>query len=104
MRRICRRPSIAIALALLVLPSAVAAAERAQPGPQPSGSHPLPGLANPASKNCADTGGRLEIVTTDKGEVGICHFPDGSSCEEWDLFRGRCAPATPADAKKPAAE
>lgn len=72
--------------------SGVKAAAEPQPGPQPAGTRPLPSLANPASKNCGDVGGKLEIVKTDKGEIGICHFPDGSTCEEWDLLRGRCAP------------
>ena len=24
----------------------------------------------------------------------ICHFNDGSSCDEWDFFRGECTPGT----------
>lgn len=50
------------------------------------------GIANPASTNCANLGGRHEVqVGTDGGEVGFCVLPDGSICEEWNLFReGTC--------------
>jgi hypothetical protein len=27
------------------------------------------------------------------GEYGLCELPDGSTCEEWALFRGECGPA-----------
>ena len=49
------------------------------------------GIANPASVHCAKLGGKLEIRTTGKGEVGMCHLPGGAICEEWALFRGECA-------------
>lgn len=47
------------------------------------------GLANPASVNCINQGGKLDIVTeaSSGGQIGICHFPDGKSCEEWSYFR-----------------
>ena len=44
-------------------------------------------ITNPASTNCINSGGRLEL----KDSVGICHFEDGSMCEEWAYFRGDCA-------------
>ena len=55
---------------------------------------PLPPAAmpNPASANCAEKGGDLEIRSTGEGEVGYCKFPDGSECEEWAYFRNECAP------------
>lgn len=84
----------------LVASLPVAADQRPEPGPQPSGTRPLPSLANPASKNCGDVGGRLEIVAASGGERGICHFPDGSACEEWALLRGKCAPGDNADPDK----
>jgi len=49
-------------------------------------------MANPASKHCADQGGRLEIRDETDGQVGYCVFPDGSECEEWAFFRGECVP------------
>lgn len=49
-------------------------------------------LPNPASANCVDQGGALEIrQDADGGEYGMCVFSDGSECEEWALLRGTCA-------------
>jgi putative hemolysin len=51
------------------------------------------GLANPASVYCGQVGGTLEIKKDAAGnEYGMCNFPNGSSCEEWALFRGECKP------------
>ncbi len=47
-------------------------------------------IANPASVNCIEQNGTLELITTDKGEHSLCHLPDGTICEEWKLFRGEC--------------
>lgn len=52
-----------------------------------------PELPNPASVNCQEQGGSLEIRSDESGgQIGICIFPDGSECEEWTLFRGECSP------------
>ena len=49
------------------------------------------GLANPASKYCVDQGYQLEISKDEAGnQYGVCIFPDGSECEEWEFFRGEC--------------
>ena len=59
---------------------------------------PLAGMANPASVNCANAGGTLEIITETSGnQYGMCTFPDGKSCEEWALFRGEGCKAAPAE-------
>ncbi|MFA5160624.1 MAG: DUF333 domain-containing protein [Elusimicrobiales bacterium] len=54
----------------------------------------LPALAaampNPASVNCQQRGGRLEIRKGDAGEYGVCIFGEDRQCEEWALFRGEC--------------
>ena len=50
-------------------------------------AHPLPVIANPASEYCIAIGGRLEIVTTATGQIGICILPDGRRIEEWALYR-----------------
>lgn len=54
-----------------------------------AGKEPAPaiGIANPASVYCVEQGGRLEIVDTEAGQVGMGHLPDGSVIEEWELFR-----------------
>ncbi|MBO1113546.1 putative hemolysin [Bordetella petrii] len=48
---------------------------------------PSAGMANPASVYCQELGGRLQIVETSKGQMGVCMLPDGEQIEEWDLYR-----------------
>lgn len=49
------------------------------------------GEANPASKNCIEKGGELEIRNdSNGGQIGICIFPDKSECEEWAFMKGEC--------------
>jgi putative hemolysin len=76
------------ALSLLAAAAAVLAMSRDMPaGAQPRGV----GIANPASTNCLQQGGRSEIRNGAQGQYGVCIFPDGRVCEEWALFRdGRC--------------
>lgn len=46
------------------------------------------GMANPASEHCVNKGGKVEIKkNSEGGEYGICHLPDGTQVEEWELFR-----------------
>ena len=47
-------------------------------------------IANPASTNCIDNNGTLEIVDTNEGQVGMCTLPSGKVCEEWAYFRNEC--------------
>ncbi len=48
-------------------------------------------MANPASTNCVNLGGSLEIREVAGGQAGYCHMSDGRVCEEWALFRdGSC--------------
>ena len=50
-----------------------------------------PQLANPASVNCGQLGGRPTIERRpDGGEFGVCVFADNYQCEEWALLRGEC--------------
>lgn len=50
-----------------------------------------PQLANPASVNCIEKGGTLQITKRgDGGEYGVCFFEDNRQCEEWALFYGNC--------------
>jgi uncharacterized protein len=50
-------------------------------------SSPSAEIANPASEHCVQKGGKLEIVKGESGEKGMCHLPDGTVVEEWELFR-----------------
>ncbi|WP_291492368.1 putative hemolysin [Acetobacter sp.] len=52
-----------------------------------TGGPPKIGMANPASVYCQKIGGRLEFRRDAEGVHGICHLPDGTSMEEWALFR-----------------
>jgi len=49
------------------------------------------GLANPASVNCEEKGGKVEMRERgDLGQYGVCMFEDNRQCEEWALYRGEC--------------
>lgn len=68
---------------------------------------PVAGMANPASVYCGDAGGVTEIKKDATGaEYGMCTFTNGTTCEEWALFRGEgcnagvTAATTPAEEKK----
>jgi putative hemolysin len=51
------------------------------------------GLPNPASQYCEKQGYTLSIIKDAQGnEYGICKFDDGSECDEWDYFNGKCKP------------
>lgn len=53
----------------------------------PGGNKPI-GTPNPASAYCVKLGGRIEILKhADGSAYGMCHLPDGTSIEEWQLFR-----------------
>ena len=48
-------------------------------------------MSNPASDNCIDKGGNLEIKQdADGNEFGVCVFADNRQCEEWALYRNEC--------------
>jgi len=49
------------------------------------------GIPNPASFYCQEMGYELELRNTADGTEGICIFPDGKECEEWEFLAGGCA-------------
>jgi len=51
---------------------------------------PSVGIANPASENCIQKGGTLEMRNNKNGQYGVCLFEDNRQCEEWALYRGQC--------------
>ncbi|MFA5125980.1 MAG: DUF333 domain-containing protein [archaeon] len=55
-----------------------------------TGSNAGTQLANPASVNCTDHNGSLEIIDTNEGQIGICTLPNGKQCEEWAYYRKEC--------------
>jgi putative hemolysin len=55
-----------------------------------SSSNNLTQVPNPASANCINLGGELEIRSREEGgQYGVC-IKDEKECEEWELFRGDC--------------
>jgi hypothetical protein len=56
-----------------------------------SSRNDVPPMPNPASAYCAFLGYKEVIRKDSKGnEYGVCIFPDGTECEEWQFFRGQC--------------
>lgn len=59
--------------------------------PLPVSATEVPQISNPASENCIQQGGSLEIKQRGDGaQYGVCHFEDNRQCEEWALMRGDC--------------
>ena len=87
-----RSPSVIGFAQILV----VLAASAASIGPQAraetaANTARVVGLANPASQNCVDKGGKLTLEKNRKGgQFGVCTFPDNLQCEEWAMMRGDC--------------
>lgn len=46
------------------------------------------GLSNPSAAYCEELGYEYEVKNTEKGEVGVCNFPDNSSANAWDFYSG----------------
>lgn len=79
---------ILVAIAVIAAGWYLLARTRTAPVPTPQTT-----LANPASVNCTNVGGVLEIVEEAGGQTGYCHLPDGRVCEEWALYRSNsCTP------------
>jgi len=73
-------------------------APQTQAVPEPAATDmPQAGMPNPASVYCTQQGNKLEIRTVSDGsQIGICIFPDSSTCDEWAYYRGECGPGIPA--------
>jgi putative hemolysin len=74
-------------IAILTIPIVLSACAAAPAEKSPQPQSPPIGMANPASRYCADIGGRSEIRSEPQGQTGYCHLPDGRVVEEWQLFR-----------------
>ncbi|MCL4406225.1 MAG: DUF333 domain-containing protein [Patescibacteria group bacterium] len=49
-------------------------------------------ISNPASQNCLDKGGRLEMrIDATGGQYGVCISANNVECDEWALYRGECS-------------
>ena len=81
-------------------PSDTTTATTVAPGTSaPTGSTMPPdsttGIANPASEFCIDSGGTLEIVDEEGGQVAYCLLPDGTRVEEWEYFNSSSTTVAP---------
>jgi putative hemolysin len=65
-----KNKSILAAISILMLLSALSTANEE-------------GSPEPASKYCTDLGFELDLN-------GTCNFPDGTSCDAWEFYRGEC--------------
>ena len=78
-------------LALIVWLAACTAGSDNATEPTAVPVEPTAAIANPASVNCAEVGGALQIeARPDGAEFGVCYFDDNRQCEEWALLRGDC--------------
>ena len=77
--------NINVLVSAAALSGCMALASCAASDPPQSGA----AIANPASEYCAnEKRGRVEIVTDESGaQKGMCHLPDGTVVEEWELYR-----------------
>ncbi|MBU0654278.1 MAG: DUF333 domain-containing protein [Gammaproteobacteria bacterium] len=87
----------AVALAVLNLHACTVVAPAIAPAPKADMTLTNPAIAraaNPASMNCIQQKGTLQIERNAQGEIAYCLLPSGKRCEEWDMFRGNCPTRT----------
>jgi len=65
-------------------------------GDCPVGGLKITGYVTPAAVYCAITGGEYAITGNSgaEDEQGTCAFKDGSSCDAWEYYDGKCAPGS----------
>jgi Tol biopolymer transport system component/putative hemolysin len=63
-------------------------------GDCPVGGVKVTGYVTPAARYCAITGGEYAITGNSgaEDEQGTCTFKDGSQCDAWDYYNGKCIP------------
>jgi len=80
---------VVVILVLLVV-AALATWYLGAQAPKQTTNNEQSALANPASENCIQKGGTLEMRNNKLGQYGVCLFEDNRQCEEWALLRGQC--------------
>lgn len=92
-------------LGVLLVLAVLAAGCTQQNAPLPVTTPGQSGMPNPASVYCGQVGGTTDIKKdASGGEYGMCTFANGTSCEEWALFRGEGCKAGMEAAATPAAD
>jgi len=57
----------------------------------PAGEGRVVGVPDPAAVYCTQLGYQYDIREDEEGnQYGVCIFPDGSECDAWDFFEGKC--------------
>ena len=86
---------VLISVLITILVISGCQAFKSEPTPTPfiekEEADPFIGIPNPASFYCQEMGYQLELRDTEEGTEGICVFPDGKECEEWEFLAGKCA-------------
>lgn len=96
----CTQSQAPAAVQTTAVPATVTSSETAAPvTPTTNETAPVASMANPASVNCGTIGGTTEIKTAaDGSQYGMCSFSNGTSCEEWALYRNEgCQPGVSAN-------
>ena len=64
-------------------------------GECPVGGVKVTGYVTPAGRYCAITGGEYAITgkSGESDEQGTAHFKNGTQCDAWDYFNGKCEPS-----------
>jgi dipeptidase D len=65
-------------------------------GDCPVGGRKVTGYVTPAARYCAITGGTYAVTgnSNTDNEQGTCTFKNGTRCDVWDYFNGKCSPST----------
>ena len=50
----------------------------------------LTGMGNPAAVYCQELGYQFKTIVDNKGEYGVCIFPEGQECDAWEFLQGDC--------------
>jgi hypothetical protein len=72
---------------IMILASLVMECDNPGPGPDPPFVCCTP---NPSSHYCSGLGYTVDVREDENGQYGMCIFPDGSECHEWEFFYGAC--------------
>jgi predicted secreted protein/putative hemolysin len=87
-----RGPAIAVIFIMLVSILLISGCTQTTPQKTVPPAEPttaVSNLPNPASAACVAAGATVEIKkSADGSEYGMCTFGNGTSCEEWALYRG----------------
>lgn len=80
-------------ICLLLLSSCNLFGGKATPTPFPNDGEEddFIGMPNPASFYCQEMGYELRLQDSDEGTIGVCVFPNGAECEEWEFLAGGCS-------------